>query len=165
MHASSPKYNTQETSQQQQPRMPKFPSSNNEIKYHPTPEQQQQQQQQQNARLMHPPEQHMHQMQPEPQQRMMQQTDGSRMQLSTDGNMLVTTDNRVMMGDGSRLIINIGEPPKFMVNSGQLQQNDGSRMLATNMGGDGRNLAVIEGSRMLGDKYLVNYDPYHRGHL
>ncbi|KAF2896587.1 hypothetical protein ILUMI_09589 [Ignelater luminosus] len=182
VHLPSPKYNTQET---QQPRMPKF-STANDVKFHPTNDPQQQ-----NNRLMQPTDNRM--MQPEP-ARMMQQdntrmlpNDGTR--ILNDAHLL--TDNHVLLNDSAaRLhLVNVSEPPRLLVNDNtrlltandnRLLTNDNTRLLA-NMGDNSRlltnensrllsnenarHLAVIESSRILADKYLANYDPYHRGHL
>lgn len=175
VHAPSPKYN------QEQQRMPKFHNTNDQ-KYQP------QQTADHSNRLMQTDN---RMLQAEPIQRMIQ-SDNSRM-LSSDGSRILTdssqhlSDNRgiidntrLLTNDGTRLLVNVSEPPRLLVNDNRIltqdnrlitnvNMNENNRLLADNSrlltNENARHLAVIESSRLLADKYLANYDPYHRGHL
>lgn len=184
MHAP-PKYTPQET----QPKMPKF-STQNDGKFHPTANDVKflSNHQQQNNRLMPPTDNRMMQTGPP---RMMTQ-DNSRI-LPNDSSRILNdnhllTDHRALLNDTTRLHL-VTEAPRLLVNdntrlltandnrlitndnarllsnmndNNRLLPNDNSRILSND---NARHLAVIESSRILADKYLSNYDPYHRGHL
>lgn len=93
----------------------------------------------------------------------------------------ILPDNRACLitNDATRLLVNVSEPPRLMVNDttrilsndNRLLGNDGRLLGAgVNDGGnrlvDNRHLTVVEGGRLIAtDKYLTGYDPYHRGHL
>ncbi|KAJ8956839.1 hypothetical protein NQ318_014253 [Aromia moschata] len=171
--------------QQQQQRMLKFDIDGDQ-KYQP--QQQQQQQAPDLANRLMQTDSRM--LQAEPVQRMIQ-PDNTRI-ISSDGSRIITDashllpDNRGLMdntrllaNDGSRLLVNVVEPSRLLVNDNRLLAqdnrlmnnvngnenrllNDNSRLITNE---STRHLAVIESSRLLADKYLSNYDPYHRGHL
>lgn len=94
--------------------------------------------------------------------------------LLTDNSHLIT-DNRGMIdnarliaNDGTRFLVNVSEPPplRLLVNDNRNMAPDSRLITNVNVNENDRHLAVIDGSRILtSDKYLVNYDPYHRGHL
>lgn len=177
MRVHAPKYN--ETEQQQ--RMQKMQTT--EEQRYQTQQIQVQTQDHQN-RLMQPADNRM--LQNDPIQRVIH-PDNTRI-MNNDGTKILTdnshllTDNRGMIdntrlitNDGARFLVNITEPPplRLLVNDNRVgpqdnriinnvNVNENDRLLTENT----RHLAVIDGSRVLtSDKYLVNYDPYHRGHL
>ncbi|KAJ8966106.1 hypothetical protein NQ317_017401 [Molorchus minor] len=132
-------------------------------------------------------------LQTEPIQRMLP-PDNSRM-ISADGSRILTEsshllpDNRELItNDGTRLLVNVIEPSRLLLNDNtrlmvnenrlltqdnrlinNVNINENNRLLADNSrlltNDNARHLTVIESSRILADKYLANYDPYHRGHL
>ncbi|XP_045470208.1 zinc finger protein 2 homolog [Harmonia axyridis] len=83
--------------------------------------------------------------------------DGRRILINVcDQNRLLVNDNTRLMANDTRLLssVNIAD------NGNRLLGNDGRLMNADNS----RNMA-LDNSRILQDKYLTTYDPYHRGHL
>ncbi|CAG9813870.1 unnamed protein product [Phaedon cochleariae] len=141
VHAPTPKYNGQDHQ-----RTMKY-EANDEQKYQPPPQQQQQQQ-------LHP---------------------DNRIFLQPD-NSKILADNSHLLTDNRLIAINISEPPPLRIlvdngNSARLMTNDNrliaqaqdDRLIANVNVADNR-LMQVDGGRLT-DKYLTNYDPYHRGHL
>lgn len=144
-------------------------------KFHPAPDQKYHAQQQvDQSRLMPPQDARM--MQPEPPRMMQQQQEAPRL-LNEHGhhllpdNRALLNDNRLLANDqAARLLVNVTEPPRLLVNEApRLLPNDARLMAGVSDNSrivvNERHLAVVEGGRLLTDKYLTGYDPYHRGHL
>lgn len=163
IHASSPKYNNQEE------RVPKFDSTepkypNNqqqhqttqEPKYTNQPAQQHQPSTQHQPTTQHqPPTQHQQATQQQEQNHVnrvlqpdhrMTQYDAIQRMIQTDNTRMLNNDNTRMMTDPSPLLT---DNRGCLIDNTRLLQNDA-------------NTLVIN---ILPDKYLTNYDPYHRGHL
>lgn len=124
-----------------------------------------------------PPQDNHRMMHTEP-ARMMQQDStrllGEPTHILPDNGLL--NDNRLIANDATRLLVNVSEPPRLLdnrllTNDTRLLQNvnDGNRLINADNSrvviNDRPHLAVVEGNRLLTDKYLAGYDPYHRGHL
>lgn len=181
MRVHAPKYNEGEQQQQRMQKMPPPEEPRYQTQQLQAPAQQTQDHQ---NRLMQPTDNRM--LQNDSIQRIIH-PDNTRI-LNNDGTKILTdnshllTDNRGMIdntrliaNDGTRFLVNVTEPPplRLLVNDNRIISQDSRLIANVNVNENDRlitentrHLAVIDGSRVLtSDKYLVNYDPYHRGHL